>query len=176
MTVLRKQYVLFPGLQHQSSGFTLIEIMVALMVAAIGLLALGKFSLGVMDAESSSVERLTAVHLAEQVIEAWQQDSNDYFPNIAADCSISTGTTAMTAGSPPSSSPCTLTAGKKIKFEITATVAAVQAPLPDGAGNVAFGTLSSTTTHPNTPVVKKVQVSWIQKGQNPSIYLTHLTR
>jgi len=165
------------GLSHQSSGFTLIEIMVTLVLTSVALLALGKFSLSVMDSESASIERLTAVHLAEQVIEEWQNDSNDYFPKIAANCTISTGTAAMTAGQlPPPPTTCTTTSGVIKTFTITAKVAPVTAPLPDGAGGVAFGAMASTVTYPNTPVVKLVTVAWNHKGVQKSIYLTHLTR
>lgn len=173
-------------LRYKSAGFTLVEIMVAMMMAAIGLLALGKFSLAIMDSESASIERLTAVHLAEQVIEEWQNQSKDYPPTIATvkgDCKVTQGVSALLPGS-PTTSTCTSISG--VVFTITITVASVQAPLPDGAGGIAFADLASTATYTNTPLVKLVTVTWDHKNKcknKPllpcklkSIYLTHLTR
>jgi len=162
-----------PSMNKSQRGFTLIEILIVLMLTAIALLALGTFSLSVMDSGTVSRERLTAVHLAEQVIEEWQHNSNDYFPNIASDCSMSAGTSAPTY---PATFTCTPAAGVNVNFTIAASVAAAEAPLPDGTGNVSFAALSGTTAYTNTPVVKLVAVSWSHKGESRSIYLTHLTR
>ena len=159
-----------PGVQR---GFTLIEILIVLMLTAIALLALGTFSLSVMDSGTVSRERLTAVHLAEQVIEEWQHSSNDYFPSIASDCTMSAGSAVVSTST---SVTCTPAVGVKAHFTIVASVAGAQAPLPDGAGNVSFAALSGTATYPNTPVVKLVTINWTHKGESKSIYLTHLTR
>ena len=162
-----------PSMYRAQRGFTLIEILIVLMLTAIALLALGTFSLSVMDSGTESRERLTAVHLAEQVIEEWQHSSNDYLPSIASDCTMAAGTSAP---SYPVTATCTPAVGVKVSFTVIASVAAANAPLPDGAGNIAFSPLVGTTSFPNTPVVKLVTVNWSHKGQSESIYLTHLTR
>ncbi len=156
-------------------GFTLIEIMVVLLVTAVALLALGSFSLSVMDSGTQSRERLTAVHLAEQVIEEWQHDANDYYPAIASDCTMSAGSAALTIGTTKTYT-CTPVAGTQNLFTIAADVSAANAPLPDGLGNIASTAMSGTVTYINTPTVKLVTVSWPHKGATKSIYLTHLTR
>lgn len=152
-------------------GFTLMEILIVLLITAIAMLALGTFSLSVMDSSTGSRERLTAVHLAEQVIEEWQHSSTDYRPDIASDCSMSAGTSAP----PYSDVACTPTSGVKVPFTISASVSDATAPLPNGAGNVAFATMSKQGFS-NTPKLKLVTVSWSHKGKTKSIYLTHLTR
>ncbi len=151
-------------------GFTLIEIMIVLLVTAVALLALGTFSLSVMDSGTQSRERLNAVHLAEQVIEEWQHNSNDYFPTIAADCSMSAGSAVLTAAS---TSICTPATGVNVSFTIVASVADANAPLPSDLSNFQAMTAMGLG---NTPMVKLVTVSWPHKGSTNSIYLTHLTR
>jgi len=156
--------------QRWEQGFTLIEIMIVLVITMIGLLGLGSFSIYVMDAGAVSRERLVAVHLAEQVIEEWQRDSNDYLPTIAADCSLSSAAAAPTY---PASSACIPAAGAQVSYTVVASVAAAQAPLSDGS---AFQNMAATAAYPNTPQLKLVTVSWSHKGTSKSIYLTHLTR
>lgn len=154
---------------QKERGFTLIEVLISMLIVSIILLALGAFSLSIMGSNVVSSERLTAVHLAEQTIEAWQRDSNDYFPSIASDCSMTTGTSATPPSSPVTCKPAT---GIQISFNITASVGSVEAPMPSGS----FQTLSATTDHPNTPKVKLVTVAWTHNGQSKSIYLTNLTQ
>jgi len=151
-------------------GFTLIEVMVVLLVTSVALLALGSFSLSVMDSGTQSRERLTAVHLAEQVIEEWQYDGNDYFPNIAANCSMSAGSAVLAAAT---TFTCTPAAGVQVMFSITASVADANAPLPS---NLSTFQAMSAMSFSSTPKVKLVTVSWPHKGATKSIYLTHLTR
>jgi len=151
-------------------GFTLIEIMIVLLVTAVALLALATLSLSVMDSGTESRERLNAVHLAEQVIEEWQYDSNDYYPVIASDCTMTTGTAVLSAAS---TSTCTPATGMNVSFTIVANVANADAPLPSDLAN--FQAMSAMTFG-TTPMVKLVTVSWGHKGETKSIFLTHLTR
>jgi len=158
------------SLRQSSQGFTLIEIMVVLLVTSVALLSLGAFSLSVMDSGTQSRERLTAVHLAEQVIEEWQHNSNDYYPAIASDCAMSTGSAVLSAAT---TSTCTTASGTQNLFSITSNVADANAPLPSDLSN--FQAMSAMS-YSNTPKVKLVTVSWPHKGSTKSIYLTHLTR
>jgi len=157
---------------NSERGFTLIEILIVLMLTAIALLALGTFSLSVMDSSTGSRERLTAVHLGEQVIEEWQHSSNDYLPVIASDCSMSNAASIPTY---PKTYTCTPATGVQVVFSVVASVFDARAPLPDGAGNVSFSAMSKQGFS-NTPKLKLVTVSWSHKGKTKSIYLTHLTR
>lgn len=166
-----------PGAIRNHRGFTLIEVLVVLLLTSVALLALGAFSVSVIDTGTQSRERLTAVHLAEEVIEVWQHNPNDYYPSIASDCTISDGTSALSAGSSVTPHPtCTPATGPNVQFTFVISAAAVTAPKADNSGTIAFTALTATAAHPNTPVVKLVKVDWTHKGQAKSIYLTHLTR
>jgi len=54
-------------------GFTLVELLVALVIISVGLLALGAFTIGVLKSDKVAQQRTVAVHLAEQELEKWYQ-------------------------------------------------------------------------------------------------------
>jgi len=165
---------------YSESGFTLIEILVALVIVSFGVLALGGFGLSIMGDGQVSRERLTAVHVAEQVLEFWQNDTSDRPPNIA------TGTCALsTRTSDPSTYPvvvvCTPDAGIGISYSVSMDTSVAQAPIP-AAPNNSFGINNSGTAGIKnmvgtlTPKTKVVTVSWTNKGKSRSVYLTHITK
>jgi len=64
--------------QMYEKGFTLIEVMVAMVIMAVTLLALGAFTLTVLNADNIARQRTVATHLAEQELENWY--SSTYVP------------------------------------------------------------------------------------------------
>lgn len=187
-----------------TAGFTLIEILITLVIVSVAILSLGSFAVSIIDSGQQSRERLSAVHLAEQVLEFWQRDANDYVPALAPDCAL---TPAASAPSYPASSTCTPSTGVAISYTVVASVAAAIAPLPTSPNLGAYEKWASVnptgtnpalvgvgTASPNpgafsirnminynltgspSPVVKVVTVSWSHKGGTThSVYLTHLT-
>jgi len=170
-------------------GFTLIEILVALVIVSVGVLALGSFGVSSMSSGQTSRERLTAVHMAEQIIEAWQ--STDSLPILGTDyCQTATAWSTSTATSvapcpttdtiTTSTATCAPTSGAKISYSITAKEARVcGAPAAGGNAMAFFGTTSvmgSTISNANPPKTKVVTVSWTRRGVTRSVYLTHLSR
>jgi len=155
-------------------GFTLIEILIVLLMTAVALMALGTFSVAMMDSGTKSRERLLAVHLAEQVIEQWQVDKvNDFPPAVDGACVVTAGSSSTLP------TPQTCTPGAQTQFTVTMTRTQAQAPLPtnprnDGSNSGSFS-IRNMIGSP-TPYVKVVTVSWTHKGDIFSIYLTHLTR
>lgn len=59
----------------RSAGFTLIELMVALVVISVSLLALGAFTLAVLSSDNVARQRTVATQLAEQELEKWFQSN-----------------------------------------------------------------------------------------------------
>jgi len=177
------------SVEHSSSGFTLIEIMVALVIVSVGVLALGSFGISSMSSGQVSRDRLTAVHLAEQVIEEWQ--STDILPvldtNYCQTASAWVASTANTVAPCPttdtvttSTANCTPLSGEKITYSITTSESRVCGP--QAAGGAAFGfyntasVMGSTISNVTNPRTKVVTVNWTQKGVARSVYLTHLSR
>lgn len=151
-------------------GFTLIEILIALVIVSVGVLALGGLGITTLDSGQVSRERLTAVHLAEQVLEYWQQDANDRLPSIASDCVL---TDAAGAVSYPATNSCTPTSGGVgIEYTIMANIARATGPLPSNLSSMQdFQSVGYT----NTPETKLVKVSWSHKGESRFVYLTHVS-
>lgn len=59
------------GAVRQDGGFTLIELMVALVIISVSLLALGAFTLAVLSSDNEARQRTVATHIAEQELEKW---------------------------------------------------------------------------------------------------------
>jgi len=57
--------------QGKEQGFTLIETMVAMVIAAVVLLAMGLFTLSVMRADNTAKQQTVATHVAQQALEQW---------------------------------------------------------------------------------------------------------
>ncbi|HXH64780.1 MAG TPA: prepilin-type N-terminal cleavage/methylation domain-containing protein [Mariprofundaceae bacterium] len=55
----------------KENGFTLIEAMVAMVIAATILLAMGLFTVAVMRSDNTAKQRTVATHVAEQQLEQW---------------------------------------------------------------------------------------------------------
>ncbi len=162
-------------------GFTLIEILVALTIVSVGVLALGSFSISSLGSGQTSRERLTAVHFAEQFIEEWQQ--TDTLPTLdasycktAVSWTVSTANTAspcpVSGTATTSVATCTPLFGSQLSYVISATESQVCGP-PTGGGNT-FNFYSAAT--PPNPKTKLVNVSWTRKGKTRSVFLTHLSK
>ena len=163
-------------------GFTLIEILVALTIVSVGVLALGSFSISTLGNGQTSRERLTAVHFAEQFIEEWQQ--TDTLPTLdtsycktAVSWTVSTANTALpcpVSGTTTTSvATCTPLFGSQLSYTISATESRVCGPPKDGGSKFKFYSASLPSSNPKTKLVK---VSWTRKGKTMSVFLTHLSR
>lgn len=156
-------------LDQPQAGFTLIEILIALIISSVIILSLGAFSMSIMNSGQLSRERLSAVHLAEQVLEFWQRDANDYLPTIASDCAL---TTAGSAPGYPATATCTPTTGESLSFTVVASQTQASGPLPSDLSAFQNFTSAGFTV---TPMTKVVTVSWSHKGVTRSVFLTHLS-
>lgn len=162
---------------HQ--GFTLVEVMISVVIVSVGVLALQTFYGSIIRSQQLSQERLVAVHMAEQVIEGWQNSSTDALPSI----SCTTGTQQLVAGT---ATVCTSTSGIQTEFTVLATSTTAKAPLPPShpngvAGSVVYGDMNGATSGVSpyawiVPKIKTVTVSWAYKGETKSVMLTHLTQ
>ena len=183
---------MMPSMMRSQRGFTLMEILIVLLMTAVALMALGTFSIAMMDTGTQSRERLMAVHLAEQVVEQWQVDKvNDYPPIVRNN--TGTGVCEVVTGTSMPAFPYTRTCKSSAQTQYTVTMRRTQAraPLPAKPNNVDYFYTATKAAHcqnggsfPDmcdmagtpTPYVKVVEVSWTHKGRSHMIYLTHLTR
>jgi len=159
-------------------GFGLVEVMVAMLVSMVALLALGAFTLAMIDQGEIARERIAAVHLAESLLEVWQADANDYVPSVQSDCSTSV---RQSAPSYPVSASCQSSL-VHVTFTIQADEQALSAPMPGTTPSM--GTLSGVAALTLVPKVKVVKVSWYHKktgnaakdaARLHSVFLLHVT-
>ncbi|MDQ6998084.1 MAG: prepilin-type N-terminal cleavage/methylation domain-containing protein [Mariprofundus sp.] len=157
------------------AGFTLIEVLVALVIVSVAVLSLGSFTVSTMTSGQESRERLTAVHLAEQVLESWQQSTKDYAPVIGNDCLATLNNTVLPTY--PFSVTCTPASGIAISYTMNVSRASVTGPLP--ANLSTFQTFTKQGYYALTPLAqpqsKLVTVTWSHKAISHSIHLTHLS-
>jgi len=157
--------------EHPAAGFTLIEILVTLIIVSVAVLSLGNFTLSMVGSGQVSRQRLAAVHLAEQVLEYWQQSTKDYAPTISGtDCSMSATSSAPAY---PVSVTCRPTVGVSTPFTIVNNQTQATGPLP---GNLTAFQNFTKQGNNNTPQTKVITVSWTHRGKTHSIYLTHLSQ
>jgi len=159
------------------TGFTLIEILVALTIISVGVLAIGSFSIATLKSGQTSRERLTAVHFAEQFLEEWQKtdklptlDKKNYC-NPASPWTKSTVTspTCPTSTTTSIASSCIPLFGSKLSYKIIAKESQVCGP-PKTGGNI-FTAFSGAPS----PKTKFVEVNWSHKG-NHKVVLTHVSK
>jgi len=156
--------------RQDAQGFSLIEILVTLVIVSVAVLSLGNFTISMVGSGQVSRQRLAAVHLAEQVLEYWQHDPNDYAPTISGtDCSLSVSTATP---SYPVSVTCTPSSGSGGPFTIISNQTQATGPLP---ANLTTFQNFTKQGYNNTPQTKVVTVSWPHRGKTHSIYLTHLS-
>jgi len=159
-----------------ASGFTLIEILVSLTIISVAVLSLGGFSLAVVGNGQVDRERLTAVHLAEQVLEFWQNDANDYAPFVSSTCTL---TTVLTVPAYPLATVCVPTSGVAASFTVTIATQIATAPLPtnpnaNSSNAGAFAVRAMVGGVASSPIIKVATVSWSNKGKTRSVSLTGL--
>jgi len=168
------------GLKN-NKGFSLIEVMVAMVIATIGMLALGSFYMASIKSERISQERINAVHLAEQIIEDWQ---NTNIPPVP-ECKVGgVAAAALVLGTLLES--CVPTDGVSTPFDILIDESDAKAPVPNGHLLHSTGDpldapeMRSLLTDPTYPLsatvkVRTIKVSWSLYGEALEIMLTHIT-
>jgi len=156
--------------QHLQAGFTLIEILVTLVIVSVAVLSLGNFTISMVGSGQVSRDRLTAVHIAEQVLEFWQHDANDFAPTVEpTDCSLSASGTLPTYAL---TATCTPSSGSGGSYTVVSDQVQASGPLP---GTPPTNGNFTSQGYTNTPYTKVVTVTWSHQGKSHSIYLTHLS-
>ncbi len=160
-------------LSHPSAmrGFTLIEAMLTMVIASVAILALQSFYTSILQSEALAESRITAVHLAEQIIESWQQANTAAPPPVQC----VNGLVNLQLNLP---TPCIVPGSNDTAFTITATINPAKAPMPQ-AGGVAWANLPGVTDPygvVTNPDIRVVTIEWQHRGEIKRVMLTHLAR
>jgi type IV pilus assembly protein PilV len=123
-----------------AAGFTLVELMVAIVVLAIGLLGIAKMSLGTVQANGSAFMRSQATQLIQQVVDDMRANQ----PAAAA------GSYNLALGANPGAAPncvtAVCTAQQIATFDLARWYTQLGASLPGGRGSVAVVQATNPTT------------------------------
>ena len=176
-------------------GFTLVEVLVALVVISVGMLALGSFYTSMIQQESVAQERITAVHMAEQLIEDWERDNQIPTPNCIA--APNTKPVPLVLGTATIACKVAVSTAIPMTYDILIDEKPAKAPLPvthpsnkslpkvlNSSAGVDFYTMLTLADVygniiQNSPpvMVRSVKVSWVHGTKKPhSVLLTHITR
>lgn len=130
------------GGSRRGRGFTLVEVLIALIVLSIGLLGIAAMYVETLRANRSALYRTQAISLASDLadrIRSNRTPTNNY---------TGAGVNARAIA------------------DLTEWTDAIEAALPEGEGVVRFRAGTATT-----PAQYMIQVSWAEVGQeNPSTY------
>lgn len=152
---------------YSNKGFSLIEMMVAMVIVSVGMLALGSFYLASIQSEGVSQQRLSAVHMAEQILEGWQHTNV-----ITLDClGVAQEIIAVPQPGAVTRTGCKAAEGTPVSFDIVASQRAAQAPLAT-PGGVVMGNL--VDNYANVIPLRSVKVSWVNNGKTRFVLLTHI--
>ena len=139
--------------KHGMAGFSLVELMVAVIVLAIGLLGIAKLSLGTVQANGSAFMRTQATQLIQQVFDDMRANqpaaaSGSY--NIALGVNPGSGPNCVTAA---------CSAPQIASFDLARWYTLLTTLLPNGQGSVSVVQATNPTTGSleNTAIVT---VTW----------------
>jgi len=157
---------------HKSceKGFTLIEVMVAMLILVVGILGMAKVGIGAMKSDSVAGSRTVAINVAQQVMEVWNATGSldgqyGFTSTPTANVAMATSNDLAVTGSPTT-------------FNVQAVASSMTAPRPDwdGVASIASNDMNLFANAPaENPLFKEVKVSWTQKNITRSVTLTHAT-
>jgi len=128
------------------NGFTMVELMVAVLVLAIGLLGLAGLQVWGLNNNHNAYLRTQATLLAQDIIERMRSNSNlDAYlgSGTADDCFAHTCDSGQMAG-----------------YDLTRWNSALATQLPGGTGTV--------TKTQGPPVVYNITITWVEQESNPN--------
>jgi type IV pilus assembly protein PilV len=118
---------------HRRNGFTLVEVLVALVVLSVGLLGIGKLMMFSSRANDSAYMRSQATALAYTMLDDMRANQQDAINGLYA---VGLGAYANPGLACDNATPC-VTSGQLAQYDLYQWKSAMQAALPSGDGTVA---------------------------------------
>ena len=147
----------FRGGRVSERGFTLLEVLVALLVMSIGLLGIGKLMMLSARANDSAYMRTQATALAYTILDAMRSNRQSA---IVQGYDTAMGVFPALAGCGTTATPCT--SGLQAQNDVALWGASLAAELPLGQGSITTVTAQDRKTLANM-VTATVTVQWADK-------------
>ncbi len=141
---------------HRRNGFTLVEVLVALVVLSIGLLGIGKLMLISSRANDSAYMRSQATALAYTILDNMRANQQDAVVNGAYN--VGFGAYANPGFVCNAANPCTVS-GQLAQYDLWQWKSALLATLPQGNGSVTTAASADPITG-NTITLATITVQW----------------
>lgn len=119
--------------RHRHNGFTLVEVLIALVVLSIGLLGIGKLVMFSSRGNDSAYMRSQATALAYSILDEMRANKLDAVNGLYG---VGTGAYANPGFNCNAATPCT-GAGQLAQYDLWQWKSAMKAALPSGDGTVA---------------------------------------
>jgi len=137
-----------------AKGFTLIEVLVSLVILAIGMLGIAALLLGSLQASRTALVRTQAVNLATDAVERIRANRA---AGIAYDTAVTT-TPALVPNCETAAQSCS--AAEMASNDLKRWQLALAATLPEGEGTISVQPLTATLFQ------YTVTVAWTQSGES----------
>jgi type IV pilus assembly protein PilV len=143
-----------PGTQRVEAGFTLVEVLVALVILAVGMLGIASLLLNSLQGSRTALVRTQAVSLAADVVERIRANRS---AGTVYDTTV-TATPALVATCETAGQTCT--PADMARNDLKRWQTAIAATLPDGTGTI--------SVQPITAILFQytVTVQWTQAGDS----------
>jgi type IV pilus assembly protein PilV len=157
-------------------GFSLVEVLVALLVISIGLLGIAKMqALALSNTNGGRLRALAAIEAAS--LASTMQADRNYWGNVSSALTVSVSTSSPTSAITMTSSdsnfpttvPSCLYAGsyvpctpiKMAAYDLNSWATDLQSVLPVSAASI---TCTALTTTPPAPVSCQIQINWVEQN------------
>jgi type IV pilus assembly protein PilV len=140
-------------LSPRAAGFTLVEILVAIVVLSIGLLGIAKLSLGSVQSNGSAFMRSQATELVQQIVDDMHANQPEA---VAGSYNIALG---ANPGAAPNCVTAVCTTTQIATFDLARWNNRLTTLLPGGQGAVAVAQVANPTTG-RTESAATVIVQW----------------
>ena len=141
--------------RHRHNGFTLVEVLVALVVLSIGLLGIGKLVMFSSRANDSAYMRSQATALAYSILDEMRANKQDAVNGLYT---VNTGAYGNPGFTCNAATPCTAP-GQLAQYDLYRWKTAMGAALPSGDGTVA--TVQSADPITAAPItLATITVQW----------------
>lgn len=137
----------------RAAGFTLVEILVAIVVLSIGLLGIAKLSIGSVQSNGSAFMRSQATELVQQIVDDMRANQPQA---VAGGYNIALG---ANPGAAPNCVTAVCTAAQIATFDLARWNNRLTTLLPSGQGSVAVTQVADATTG-STENAAVVVVQW----------------
>ena len=143
----------------QQSGFSLLEVLIAVVILSVGLLGLAGMQVNSLKYVTSSLQRTQATSLGYDMLDRIRVNPNGNYITLFTDpASDYNGTTSSNSGSNDdcldNSNTVSCTAAQMANFDLSEWKTAIEALLPSGQGDVRLDPVTAEVV---------IQVKWLDR-------------